>query len=251
MTPDSHRPAPAPVDDLQFDRAETAGPAPTAQPAGAAPAASVPTCAACHQAITDAYFEVNGKVICPRCQQLIIAHHESGSPVARFLKAALFGIIAGAIGAAMWYVVRAVWKKGEWGIIAIVVGFLVGSAVRRGSNGRGGRGYQVLAVILTYLSICANYVPDLYRSALSGEHGAEVPKAFALAFAAVFSLAIPLMGGLENIIGMVIIAFALWEAWRINRRRPVTFNGPYRLAPGAPMPTSLSPVAVPPPPSTA
>ena len=54
----------------------------------------------------------------------------------------------------------------EIGLIAIQVGFLVGGAVRAGSEGRGGRGYQVLAVLLIYISICANYMPDIYAPVL-------------------------------------------------------------------------------------
>ena len=38
-------------------------------------------------------------------------------------------------------------------LIAIVVGLFVGRAVRWGSGGRGGRLYQGLAVVLTYLAI--------------------------------------------------------------------------------------------------
>src|SRR4051812_34664377 len=119
MTPDSQPRAPAATtDDLQFDRAESAAPPPTAQPTGVAPAAT--TCAVCQQPITDAYFEANRKVVCPRCHQLILAHHASGSPAGRFFKALALGIVAGAVGAALWWGVRKISEK-EWAIVAIVV----------------------------------------------------------------------------------------------------------------------------------
>ena len=33
-----------------------------------------------------------------------------------------------------------------------------------------------------------------------------------------------------------IFVLAFWEAWKINKHRPVVFNGPYRVAPPGGMP---------------
>lgn len=60
----------------------------------------------------------------------------------------------------------------------------------------------------------------------------------AVALAAVFLLALafaaPFLGGLENIMGLIIIAIGLYEAWKINRAAPLVITGPYRLASTAP-----------------
>ena len=64
------------------------------------------------------------------------------------------------IGCGIWYAVRALTGY-EVGLIAIIVGLLVGGAVRKGSKRRGGRLYQTLAVLLTYASIVSTYVPDI------------------------------------------------------------------------------------------
>src|SRR5205807_3550097 len=45
------------------------------------------------------------------------------------------------------------------GLIDILLGLVVGGAVSVGSRRRGGRAYQVLAVVLSYLSISANFLP--------------------------------------------------------------------------------------------
>jgi len=58
----------------------------------------------------------------------------------------------------------------------------------------------------------------------------------------VLSLVAPFLGGLRNILGLLIIAFALYEAWIINRARHLTFNGPHRLA----VATAASPPTFPP-----
>src|ERR1051326_2643709 len=41
-----------------------------------------------------------------------------------------------------------------------------------------------------------------------------------------FALALPILAGFQNIIGLLIIAFALWEAWKINRKIKINFAGP-------------------------
>jgi hypothetical protein len=33
----------------------------------------------------------------------------------------------------------------------------------------------------------------------------------------------------ENLIGLMIIGFALFEAWKMNKRTPVEFSGPFAL----------------------
>jgi hypothetical protein len=47
----------------------------------------------------------------------------------------------------------------EVGLIAILVGYMVGRAVRHGSGGLGGRPQQILAVVLTYFAITTSYLP--------------------------------------------------------------------------------------------
>ena len=54
---------------LQFDQAEFA-----------TPSADRPTCAVCHQPIDEEYFEINQKLMCPRCRQGVEAAFRGGSP---------------------------------------------------------------------------------------------------------------------------------------------------------------------------
>ena len=75
------------------------------------------------------------------------------------------------MGSALYYAVSALTGY-EVGLIAIVVGFAVGSAVRWGSNGRGGKRYQALAMMLTYLAIVTTYIPPIiqgFREAAADE----------------------------------------------------------------------------------
>jgi hypothetical protein len=67
------------------------------------------------------------------------------------------------LGAGIYYAIVALTHY-ELGIVAIVVGLLVGKAVRKGSNGRGGWRYQALAMVLTYLAIVATYAPPIFQA---------------------------------------------------------------------------------------
>ena len=46
------------------------------------------------------------------------------------------------------------------------------------------------------------------------------------------ALAAPFLAGAHNLIGLLIIGFALWEAWKFNRRRALPITGPYDFAGG-------------------
>ena len=171
---------------------------------------------------------------------------EVGAP----LRAVLYAIVPGALGAAVWWGVRT-YAGYEIGLIAIGIGYFVGLAVMRASGNRGGIPFQLLAVALTYFWITANYVPDIVGeiaradepvAAQSGQ--AEVPSGeasataggAAIAFVLIvgISLAAPFLQGAENLIGLLIIGFGLWQAWSLNKRNDVAIAGPFDLAASPP-----------------
>ena len=210
-----------------------------------ATAGGIAACAACAEPITDVYFEANGKVVCPRCREAVAASRAGGSAFGRLLKATLYGIGAGIGGALIWYAVRRMTGY-EVGLIAILVGLMVGGGVKAGSKGRGGVGYQLVAVLLTYLAIASNYIPDIVAG-LRGTEIADNPVALVIV-TAITTVIAPFLGGVSNIIGLLIIGFALYQAWVMNKANPLTFNGPYRLAPAAGAPMTSAPLPPPPPP---
>lgn len=134
-------------DRLQFDKAE---------PAGTGNAAK--TCIGCKMEIGDTYYLINDHITCPRCKDSIQEVLNRGSKLARFLRAVLYGTAAAALGAVIWYGILKLLNI-EFGLIAVLVGVMVGVAVRKGSNGRGGWLYQGLAMFLTYSAIVVTYVP--------------------------------------------------------------------------------------------
>ena len=215
---------------LQFDRAEFEQPAPTS-----------PVCAVCGQAVWSVYDAVNGRVLCERCKTDLELNANQGSRAGRFLRAAAYGLGAGAVGAGVWYAVRATTGY-ELGLIAIGVGLFVGGAVRKGSNGRGGWRYQALAMFLTYASIVSTYVPVIMSALQQGAGDRDpgtAPLAISIVLAFIFAFAAPFLGGLENIMGIVIIGIALYEAWKMNKKVPLEITGPHRV--GAAEPAPLEP----------
>jgi hypothetical protein len=236
---------------LQFDRAE---PAVTGD-------RQVHACPRCRRTLGEEYFETRGRMICRAC-----AEDLNGSGGVAWFRALAFGVVAALAGTLVWFLVGKLLHS-ELGLVAIGVGFLIGLAVRRGSRGRGGWRYQALAVGLTYVSITASYVPMVLegfrQAAAENETKAAKPDAdgtapskapetkadagpasgfgsVAVAFALVFGLAFasPFLGGVNNIMGLVIIGIALYEAWKLNRGVPV--SGPFRVG-AVPAPAPASP----------
>jgi hypothetical protein len=240
--------------DLQFERAE---------PTGEALPKDV-RCVACRTQLSS-YFEVNGNVACDNCKDAAMTH-QNASHAPTLLRGAGLGVLAAAVGAGIYYAIAEVTGY-EFGLMSIVLGLMVGFAVRRGARARGGWRYQTLAMFLCYAAICATYVPrvvsairkqeaqatpapgpaaakpaavastDAIKPAAatpSGSSGAEPAptlsgffKAIAMLF--VFSLALPFLGGFDNLMGIVIIGIGLYEAWKVNRAAPFSVSGPFMV----------------------
>ncbi len=149
-------------DDLHFD---SAVPAESEAPAG-------PACGECGEPISVYYYETAGHAVCRRCKANYEAAHgaSGGSSGSRMAGAVALGAL-GALGGAAIYLGVAYFTGYEVGLIAILVGFIVGKAVFVGSGKRGGRRYQVLAMVLTYFAISVSYVPAMLMQVM--EEGSE------------------------------------------------------------------------------
>jgi len=231
---------------LQFD---TAGPAAATSPGDGTQV----TCVACHRALSESYFDVNGQPVCESCCRELEQHAETPRQWSTFARAALLGFIGAIVGAVLYYAVIAI-TDFEIGIVAIAIGYIVGYAIRRATAGRGGRRFQVLAVALTYWAVGLAYVPFVFQGASRQNEAAQTetnapaqeaaessperaaPSLItALAFLAAFSLALPVIsiagsmpGGL---ISAAIIVFGMQQAWRMTAAPQLQITGPYRIGP--------------------
>lgn len=260
--------APLTSSPLQFDRAEL--------PSGGSPETQEVACAFCQAPLHSSYFDLNGQMACEACRHKVEEELKKRPGVSGFLRASAAGFGAAVVGAGIYYAVLALTGYNV-GLIAILVGFLVGGAVRWGARGKGGWVYQSLAIFLTYMAIVSTYIPLMIKEmekqgtaatdpaavapdAPAAAAGAPAPvKAAAqtpaepaasepvptfgevvLGVLLVFGVAaaLPFLAGFENILGLLIIAFGLWEAWKLNKRPVLEIQGPLTIGavPPAPAP---------------
>jgi hypothetical protein len=221
-------------------------------------------CAQCATPITDRYYTLGPHVLCESCNLAFQNAKAPGNAASRFFGAAALGTVAAAIGCALWMVVTELTGY-EIGLIAIAVGYLVGRAVHIGARRVGGMAYQLLAVFLTYSAVVMTYVPMIAnqfmategvqqeaQTSLSDEFvednaansapsagtaedveapvvkpGVDELSAWIAAIPIAYML--PFLMGFENAIGILIVGFALWQAFRMNARVKIELQGPFRL----------------------
>ena len=181
-------------------------------PVGTAP------CAECRSAIVDTYYEAGDGVVCAACQTRIASNLEPDLTRGRFSRAARFGTAAAAAAAAVYFGLLAAIGH-EVSIALILIGFMAGRGVRIGARGRGGRRYQWLALGLTYLAMVTTYVPFVLKGSDASDAGALL----------LLAIAAPILEGLGHGLTLIMMAIALGQAWRMNRRVEPKLAGPFRV----------------------
>jgi hypothetical protein len=240
---------------LQFDRVIT-------EAASSAPPSKLAViCAGCQTSIETEYYDVNGNILCSRCRAAVESAAETPRGVIPLITAASFGLGAGVVGAAIYYAVIAIAHL-EIGIVAILIGYMVGYGVRKGARGHGGRRFQVLAVALTYASVALAYTPIAVKQAINGDRAAQKapaaatssgndaatatdssgaatrkPSAWRLLVSLVFLVALiaalPVLVVLgsfpSGLISAFIIFIGMKQAWRMTGAPWLRILGPYRV----------------------
>src|SRR5450759_2727278 len=165
------------------------------------------------------------------------------------MRAALYGGGAALAGCTL-YALVAIILHAEIGIIAILVGWMVGKAIRHAGYGRGGRPQQILAVALTYFAITTSYIPVvLYhyqaaanprrveqRQLVEGNAPAESagPQmsfssvALYLLMLAAIAPFLSLTSGISAWISLFILFIGLRYAWKLTARSEILLMGPYQ-----------------------
>jgi hypothetical protein len=169
----------------------------------------------------------------------------------------MYGLGAALAGCAL-YATVAIVTGLEIGLIAIVVGFMVGKAIRRGSNGLGGRPRQVMAVVLTYFAITTSYIPVFIHQTMKAprpeqqsaqsapgsnpaaqpsvvspeSHAAPMSVGKAVFVLLMIAAAAPFLSlgeGLGALISLFIIFIGLQQAWKLTARSDILIMGPYEV----------------------
>ena len=163
MTPDPT--PPKPDDPLQFDRVSTGKP-------GDAPPGGAVICSSCKKPIADVYYHIGGKPICASCREKAVneisAWQARGRGGSAAFRAVVYGVGAMVAGAFIYWAVMA-YLNLEIGIVAILIGWMVGYMIRKATHNLGGRRYQILAVSLTYLAVGLAYTPFAFQEIMKGK----------------------------------------------------------------------------------
>lgn len=227
-------------------------------------------CSFCNRSIDQEYFEVNGQTACADCREQYARMGTEGTGLGRFTRAVLLGGIGGLLGAGVYYGVLALtgYEIGLVAIAVgflVGIGVRIGSG---GAGGRAYQVLAVaityLAIVSTYIPFILEEIRNMpeeqldageasgpevtlapggaateedVAAAAASEVAAEgdVPVGLAGFLLAVFllvllAMASPFLAGIQNIIGLAIIGFALYEAWRLNTRQTFSIEGPFRLS---------------------
>src|SRR5271170_8177000 len=104
------------------------------------------------------YYRVNASTVCPGCVEKLRGAMTLDTHAA-YVRAVTYGIGAAVVGL-IGYALIAILLQG-WVIsyMSIGVGWIVGTAMMKGSNGVGGRRYQIAAAVLTYAAVSIAAVP--------------------------------------------------------------------------------------------
>jgi hypothetical protein len=193
------------------------------------------------------------------CADRIQSGQQAAPPIS-LARSFLYGAGA-ALGGCILYATVAIVTGLEIGLIAIVVGVMVGKAIRHASHGRGGRPQQILAVVLTYFAITTSYIPVfLYHlaknpqmtqkaqakrqqtqarvAAVTPDTAMAKPPRMSAGGAVVilllFAAAAPFLSlgsGVSGLITLFIIFIGLQKAWKLTGRSEILVMGPYEATP--------------------
>ena len=144
---------------------------------------------------------------------------------ARFVHAITYGIGAAIVGSIL-YAAFTIITNIEIGYVAVGVGFLVGKAMLHATQGLGGRKFQIVAAVLTYIAVSMAAVPEILWALHKDGKDLSHLTSRAVVFLATYGIASPFLelrqslGG--GLIGLFILFIGIRFAWRMtaDRRLP-------------------------------
>jgi len=184
-------------------------------------------CQFCHQPISRRYYRVNSAMACAACGER--AQHELPKDShGRFVRALIFGVGAAILGLILYATFEI--KTGMIiGYVSLAVGYIVGKGIKMGSQGAGGRKYQITAAILTYAAVSLAAIP-VWLAPLKNTSGlaAALPQLAMMGLASPF---LELQDPFHGLIGLVILFIGIRIAWKLAAGTETQIFGPFESVP--------------------
>jgi len=188
-------------------------------------------CQFCHQPISRRYYRVNSAMACAACGER--AQHELPKDShALFIRGLIFGIGAAILGLIL-YATFEIATGLIIGYVSLAVGYLVGKGIKMGSQGAGGRKYQITAATLTYAAVSLAIVPVLISQSMKMPNAPQVSLG-KLAFYGLASPILQLQDPFHGLIGLVILFVGIRIAWKLAAGTETQIFGPFESAPATP-----------------
>lgn len=191
------------------------------------------SCRFCNTPLATEYYRVRGQSACAGCAATARSAQGDVASHAAFSRAVLFGIgaaIAGLAGYAAFTIATSFYV----GYVALGVGYIIARAMKTGSGGLGGRRYQIVAAILTYLAIALAEIPiGLCQMHAKAPAGRLLVAGIQLLPLGLISPILEMSSPAHGLINLVILFVGLRIAWRGTASTRPTVEGPYRLTTAA------------------
>jgi hypothetical protein len=184
-------------------------------------------CSLCKSLINKEFFRVNGQLACGQCAGVALSGKAINSS-ALFSQALMLGTMAAALGLIL-YSAFTILTHFYLSYVALAVGWMVGKAMMSGSNGVGGRRYQIAAVLLTYAAISMSAVPIRIAELAPAAHVDWIDHMGVFTVLGFASPFLYLLNGVSGLIGLLILFVGLGVAWRMTRARRLAVDGPHPI----------------------
>jgi hypothetical protein len=221
-------------------------------------------CHSCQRLIANQYYRLNGAMACRECAEkaLTAVPQQNHADFIRGLLYATAAAVAGLILYAAFEIATGI----IIGYLSLAVGWMVGKAMMKGSNGHGGRRYQITAALLTYAAVSMAAIPIWIHYASSHrQHSSQQqqlaeeqrefeqesgrrsdapaparpssPSGKALLTLAFLGLASPfleLSSPVHGLIGLFILSIGIRIAWQTTGQKLPALDGPFESPPRPP-----------------
>lgn len=184
------------------------------------PHAAGSVCAQCAKTFATEEMVASGeRIFCRACYQSLRAELEAVvaamSTDVNYFMASVGAVLGGAVGALVWWGFT-VTTHIAFGLVAVIIGFLVGHGAVRFAGGKRSRGLQALSIVVAVASyLLASYLVNMtFINRAMAEQGESLRVSFPpdglLLFVRVISLGFGLMD-------LVFLGIVVYQAWAIPR----------------------------------